>query len=95
MITSIKDYSLSNLGTFKYEIHEELKNSIHNDLEEVVYRFQLTYDENIDILDLKKFPTSTIGYILPPGLYETSDIVLMLKSLLPKEVKVDITIDDI
>ena len=95
MITSIKDYSLSNLGTFKYEILEELKNSKHNDLEEVVYRFQLTYDENIDILDLKKFPTLTIGYIVPPGLYETSDIVLMLKSLLPKEVKVDITIDDI
>ena len=60
----------------------------------MVYRFQLTFDEIIDILDLKYIPTTTIGYTLPHGLYEIRDINLMLKSLLPNEVKLIITIDD-
>ena len=59
----------------------------------MVYRFQLTYNEMIDILDLKYIPTSTIGYTLAPGIYEISDVILMLKSLLPKEVKINITVD--
>ena len=61
----------------------------------MVYRFQLTYDEIIDILDLKYIPTTTIGYTLPPGMYEIVDINFMLKSLLPKEVKVNIAVDDV
>ena len=52
-IILIKDYSLSSLGTFKKEILEELKNAKCDDLEDMVYLFQLTYDEMIDILDLK------------------------------------------
>ena len=56
---------------------------------------QLTYDEIVDILDVRCFAGSTKGYTLPPGIYEISDFTLMLKSLLPDEVKVKITIDDI
>ena len=59
----------------------------------MVYGYQLTYDEILDILDLKYVPTSTIGYTLPLALCEIIDIKLMLKSLLPKEVKVSITIE--
>ena len=44
---------------------------------------------------MKYIPTSTIENTLPIGIYENSDINLMLKSLLPKDVKLDITIDDI
>ena len=61
----------------------------------MVYRFQLTYAGILDILDLKYIPTTTTGYTLPPGMYEFIDINFMLKSLFPKSVKVDITIDDI
>ena len=61
----------------------------------MVYRFQLTYDETIDILNLEHILTTTIGYTLPPGMYEIIDINFMLKSSLSKEVKVNITIDDI
>ena len=50
-------FSLSSLGMFKDEILEQLKNVKYNDLEDMVYRFQLTYDEIIDILDLKYIPT--------------------------------------
>ena len=40
-----KEYKLSGFDTFKEEILEELKNAKYNDLEDIVYRFQLTYDE--------------------------------------------------
>ena len=60
----------------------------------MVYRIKLTYDEIIDILDLKNIPTTTIWNTLPPGMYEIVDNIFMLKSLLPIEVKVINTIED-
>ena len=51
----INGYSLSGLDTFKKEKPEELKNVIYTDLEYLVYRFQLTFDEITSILDLKIF----------------------------------------
>ena len=39
--------------------------------------------------------TSSTGYIFPPDIYEVSDIIFMLDSLLSDEVKVKITNDDI
>ena len=56
---------------------------------------ELTYDEIVVILETKFIAGSTIGYLLPEGKYEISDINLMLKSLLPDQVKVNITIDNI
>ena len=46
-------------------------------------------------MGVKYIAGSTIGYTLPPAIYETSDINLMLKWLLPGKVKVNIKIDDI
>ena len=60
-----------------------------------MYIFQLTYDEILAKLDRKYVPTTIIGYTLPPGMYKIIDINFMLKSLLPREVKVKITVDDI
>ena len=54
---------------FKDEILEEIKKVKYNDLEDLVYRFQLPYDEIIDILDLKYIPTKRIGYSLKPNIY--------------------------
>ena len=56
---------------------------------------QLTYDEIIDVLDLKNIPTKRRGYSLNPGLYEVTDLKNTLKHILPDNVKVNITIDDI
>ena len=50
---------------------------------------QLTYDEFIDILGLKKFPTKRIGYSLKPGIHEVVDLNNTLKYILPDNVKVD------
>ena len=71
------------------------KNSKYNDLEDMVSRFQPIYNEIINILDVKYIPTTTIGSTLPPGIYEVTDAFLVLKSLHPKEVKVNFTNDDI
>ena len=60
-IILIDDYSLSSLGVFKIEILEELKKVEYDDLEDLVYRFQLTYDEIMNILDLKYISTKRTG----------------------------------
>ena len=91
----IFEYSSSSLGMFKDDILEELKNVKYNDLEDLVYIFQLTYDEIMNILDLKYIPTKRTGYSLNPGIYEVVDLNNTLKHILPNNVKVKITLDDI
>ena len=56
---------------------------------------QLTYDEIIDKLDHKYIPTKRTGYSLPPGIYEVVDLNNSLKYILPDNVKVSVTIDDV
>ena len=90
-----KEYKLSDFDNQKYEILEELKNIKYNDLTDLVYRMQLTYDETMDILDLKYNSTKRIGYSLNPGIYEIFDLNNTLKQILPDNVKVNVTIDDI
>ena len=93
-IILIKDYSLSSLGMFKEEIFEELKKAKYNDLEDLVYRFRLTYDEIIDILDLKYIPTKKTGDSIEPNIYNVVDLNKTLKNILPNNVKIDINIDE-
>ena len=89
------EYKLSDFDNQKYEIIEELKKSKYKDLGDLVYKMQLTYDEIIDVLELKYFSTKRIGYSLNPGIYEIVDLNNTLKHILPDNVKVNITIDDI
>ena len=88
-----KEYNLSDFDNQKYEIFEELKNVKYNDLEGLVYRMQLTYDEIIDVFDLKYISTERRGYSLNPGIYEVIDLNNTLKHILPDNVKVSVTID--
>ena len=90
-----KEYKLSDFDNQKYEILEELKNAKYNDLGDLVYRMQLTYDEIMDVLDLKYISTKSIGYSLNPGIYEVVDVNNTLNLVLPDNVKVSVTIDDI
>ena len=90
-----KEYKLSDFDNQKYEILQELKNAKYNDLEDLVYRMRLSYDETMDILDLNYIPTKRTGYSLDPGIYEVIDLNSTLKHILPDNVKVNITIDDI
>ena len=94
-LISTNDYSLSSLGTFKHEILEELNKAKHDYVEDVIYRFQLTYDEIIDLLDLKFILTKRIGYSPNPGNYQVVDLNNTLKNILPDNVKVSGTIDDV
>ena len=63
---------------FKNEILEEIKTAKYLDLEDMVNRYQQTYDEIRDILELNYIPTSTIGYTLPPNMYKIVDIKSIL-----------------
>ena len=90
-----KEYQLSDFDNQKYEIIDELKIIKYNDLEDLVYRMRLSYDEIMDILDLNYIPTKRTGYSLNPSIYEVVDINNTLKHILPNNVKVNITIDDI
>ena len=74
---------------------EELKNVKNSDLKDLVYRMRLSYDEIMDILDLKYIPTKRTGYSLNPGIYEVVDLNNTLKYILPENVKVSVTIDDV
>ena len=56
---------------------------------------QLTYDEIIDVLDLKYISTKRVGYSLNPGIYEVIDLNNTLNYILIDNIKVSITIDDI
>ena len=56
---------------------------------------QLTYDEFIEILDSKFIPTKRIGYFLNPDNYEVVDLNNTLKYILPDNMKVSVTIDDL
>ena len=77
------------------EILEELRNVKYNDLEGLVYRMRLSYDEIMDILSLKYIPTERTKYSVNPGIYEVVDLNNSLKYILPNTVRVNITIDDI
>ena len=61
----------------------------------MVYRLELTYDEIVDILEVKYIAGSTIGYTPPSGIRENSENNSMIKPLLPNKEKVKNTIDDI
>ena len=90
-----KEYKLSDFDNQKYEMIEELKKVKYNDLKDLVYRMRLSYDEIMNISDLKYIPTKRTGYSLDPGVYEIVDLNNTLKYILPDNVKVSVTIDDI
>ena len=52
-------------------------------------------NENINLLALKHIGASSTKYTFPPRIYEISDLDLTLKALLPNDVKIRNTIDDI
>ena len=56
---------------------------------------QLTYNEIIDVLDLKYNSTKRLGFSLDPGLCENVDLNNTLNHILPDNVKINVTIDDI
>ena len=61
-----RGYNLAGFDLFTREFPSELKRVKYRDLEDMVHRLQLTYAENIDILNVKKIGGSTIGCALPP-----------------------------
>ena len=90
-----KEYKLSDFDNQKYQILKELKNAKYNDLKYLVYRMQLTYDDIIDLLDIKYISTKRRGFSLDPGIYEVVDLNNTLRYILPNNVEINIKKDDI
>ena len=90
-----KEYKISDFDNQKYEILQESKNAKYNNLEDLVYRMRLSYNGIMNILDLNYIATKRTGYSLNPGNYGVVDLNNTLKHILPDNVKVNITIDDI
>ena len=88
------EYELSDFDDQKYEILEELKKAKYNDIKDLVYRMQLTYDEIIDILDLEYIPTKRTGYSIEPNIYNVVDLNKTLKNILPNNIKINVIIDE-
>ena len=58
-------YNLAGFDHSNSEILAELKKVQYKDLEDMVYRTELTYDEKVDILEIKYIDGSIFGYVLP------------------------------
>ena len=56
---------------------------------------RLSYDEIIDILDLKYIPRKRTGYSLNPSIYEVLGVITTLNYISPNNVKLSVTIDDV
>ena len=89
-----KEYKLSDLDNQKNEILEELRKVKYNDLRDLIYRMQLTYNEIIDILDLEYIHTKRVGYSIEPNIYFVVDLNNIFKKILPDNVKINVTIDE-
>ena len=58
-------YKSARFDHFKNEMPAEF-----HDLKVLVYRMELTYDELMDVLDIKYTSATSIGYTVPPGIYK-------------------------
>ena len=47
------------------------------------------------MLDTKYIDAKSTGYTLPPGMYENNDVISVLRSSLPDDINVNITLDTI
>ena len=85
---------LLHFDTQKNDILNELRNVKYKDLEDLVYRTQLTFDEIMHILDLEYISTKRTGSSPKPNVYQISDINDTLKNILPHNVEISVTVDE-
>ena len=79
---------------FEGEVFAKLGKVKYHGFDDMVYGMELTYDENMDVSDIKHTSATSIGYTLQEKKWDISS-QLVAKYLLPDDVKVEITIDDI
>ena len=89
-----KEYNLSDFDNQKNEIIKELKEAKYKDIRDLVHRMRLSYDEIMDIIDLKYISTKRVGYSLTPNIYNVVDLNNALKDILPDNIKINVTIDE-
>ena len=73
----------------------ELKRKNYNDLEQMLSRKNLIQNESLKNLNKNCIAAAAKSHRLPPAFYKNSDTTVIKKSLIPGDVKVKVTIDDI
>ena len=66
-------YNLAGFDHFKSEINAELERIEYKDIEDMVHRIELSFDEIVGILDIKFIDGSFFGYVFAPKIYEITD----------------------
>ena len=59
-------YNLAGFDPFKSKKLAELRRVKYHDLRDLVYRLELTYDEDMDVIGMNELSATSIGYTLPP-----------------------------
>ena len=67
----------------------ELENPENNEVKDLVFRLERTYNYIVEILDAKNFVAMTTGSTLATAIFYICDLKLTLKSLLPNKVKIN------
>ena len=80
--------NLPDFLTFKKKLLQELERVKSHNLGVMIYGMERTSDEIVDPIDTKSMIASNYECTLPAGLYEISDLDLILESLILIEVKV-------
>ena len=60
----------------------------------MVFRMESNFIETIEMLDIKNFAATSTVFNLPSEKNKTSNLFLLVSSLLPNEGKVNTTIED-
>ena len=67
----------------------------YNDLEDMVFRMNLTYNEKEYIIEEKFVGAEHRSFSTQPGIYEIREVNDTLKSVSPENVKINNTANDI
>ena len=79
--TENSGFSLAGFYLLKIEMLTKLKKVKYNYLADMVFRMNSTYDEIVDILDVKDIAGSTKGLTLLPGIKEITEKIFCCQSL--------------
>ena len=74
LVGVVFEYDLSDFDNLGSEILLALKEARYKDLEDMVYRMVLTYDEIVYLSKLIYIPSEKVSFTIASGMYEASDL---------------------
>ena len=81
----VKEFFMSDFDIFEGQVIDKKK--LKNNIEDMVYWIELTYNDFVDIPNINFITPKTTGHTLLPGIYEIRDLNSMLESLFQRRWK--------